>query len=230
MSNTYTDDEFKKVLKNLFSEKKRVKDLQKQLEERGIAKKFQSKLGEAHKLSIAGEYAQLKSDFLEKEKENTHFKNQLERVRPALKKLVEALKNTREELENERKKVPDDLAAALEKMTTLEKQIETLQEEKLRLQKEQDESVSTRQRVIDLEAQLHKIQEAEQKEAQRFESEKNKLVERLAEALAQVQRQAKELKELETNLNAVAQRAESSEHSLEQLETLKQVCPIYPKV
>jgi len=222
VSNTYTDDEFKKVLKNLFSEKKRVKDLQKQLEERGIAKKFQSKLGEAHKLSIAAEYAQLKSDFLEKEKENRHFKNQLERVRPALKKLVDALKHTREELEDERKKAPDDLAAALEKTATLEKQIETLQEEHLRLQKEQDESVATRQRAVDLEAQLQKIQEAEHKEVQRFESEKNKLVERLAEALAQGQRQAKELKELEMNLNAVAQRAESSEHSLEQFETLKQ--------
>lgn len=98
MSNTYTDEDFKKILKNLFTEKKRVKELERQLEEKGLQKRFRAKLSDIHKLSMTEEYAKLKEAYHRKELECDHCKNQLERVRPALKKLLTELKSARREI------------------------------------------------------------------------------------------------------------------------------------
>ena len=82
---THTEEEFKKLLKNLFSEKKRVKELKKRLEGDTLQKNFQTKLSDIQKLAIPDEFAQLKS-------ENVTLKDQLARVKPALKKLAEEYK------------------------------------------------------------------------------------------------------------------------------------------
>ncbi len=96
---TYSEEEFNKVLKNLFTEKKRVKELEKQLEERGAQKKFFTKLSDIHKISIAEEYAKLKEAYHALERERDEIKDQLDKVKPVLKKLVQELLLAREEVE-----------------------------------------------------------------------------------------------------------------------------------
>jgi hypothetical protein len=107
-TDTYTEDEFKRVLKNLFSEKRRVRELEKQLEGKTLQKKFQAKLSDIHKISIAEEYAKLKEAYHNKELECDRLKHQLDQVRPVLKKLINELNRVRQELRGFKQQKQDE--------------------------------------------------------------------------------------------------------------------------
>lgn len=184
-SNTYTEEEFKKVLKTVFTEKKRVKELQKKLEERGVQKKFGAKLSQMHNQSLSEEMAKLQERHAEKELECQQLSEKLDKVRPALKRLVEDLKQAREEVEI--LKTPQGNAF-----------------------------------VQEVEAQLAKVEAREKQESARFEAERSKLVERLAEELSQIQRQTEVIKELReqvshyTNLQHKFEEEAAQKHQIEQ--------------
>jgi chromosome segregation ATPase len=266
-ANTYTEEEFKQVLKNLFAEKKRVKELQKQLEEKGIQKKFQAKLADIHKLSLAEEYAKLKSAYLEKEKEGEHLKKQLEKVRPALKKLVEELKTAQREVATLKAQPtpPSEhfrkaLEEAHQKIKAFEEQKRLLEEEKKRLAQEEGIALDLQKQIVQLEEELERVRKKngsleegqqtfdlkieamakmleeergelarakanEQKEASRFESERSRLVERLAESLSQVQRQAEMINDVREELAASQKKMQEYEQqgmrSAQEMEQLK---------
>ncbi len=126
---TYTEDEFKQVLKNLFAEKKRVRQLQ---------RKFQAKLSTAH---VSDHYSKFKEAYAAKEKECAILYERLSKVKPVIKKLLT-----------------------------------------------QNETAS-------------QLEEKLQKEATRFESEKTKLVEKLAESVSQSHRQTDVIKDLHAEIN-----------------------------
>ncbi|NGX61666.1 MAG: Chromosome partition protein Smc [Chlamydiae bacterium] len=132
-SSTYTEEEFKKILKTLFAEKKRVKELQKQLQQKGVQKKFQTHLSDIQKLSYPDEIAHLNTSFLEKEKEVKTLRKQLEKVRPALRKLIDDLKEAREyihDLESGKEAAKSQTweESLAEYAATQKEQIETLEE------------------------------------------------------------------------------------------------------
>lgn len=87
MGTSYTEEEFKTLLKNLFIEKKRVRELKKQLSE--------ADLGQG---SLKSSYEQLKSAYEDKEKEVSTLQAHLEQIRPMAKRLAEELKKMRQEL------------------------------------------------------------------------------------------------------------------------------------
>ncbi len=239
-SNTYTEDELKKVLKNLFSEKKRVRDLEKQLEEKGLQKRFQAKLADVHKHSLADEYTRLKAVYLEKEVENDDLKSQIARVRPTLKKLMIELKSTTSEIEilksqqctgeNEELKqaleeanhavesLQESNQALLLKLSEHEKEVEVLNSVQCHTHKLEEECEGLREasridadnqqalekqiRALDqdlctardaLTQAQEKAQAHETTHMQHFELERGRLVERLAETVAQMQKQAEML-------------------------------------
>jgi len=214
MQHSHSEEEFKQVLKNLFAEKKRVKELEKQLEEKSVQKKFQTKLTDIHKLSLTEEYAKLKAAYYEKEKESEHYKSQFEKVRPALKKLV------------------DDLKEAHSTITSLKEQLECVALECAALQKSriplEEELKVTRQRVNLLEGQKEvfdqKVQELERtkmeekNERHRLESERGGLVEKLADAFSQMQRQSEMIKDLRFELSSIHKQTQEDEKKIQQLE------------
>lgn len=128
---TYTEDEFKQLLKNLFVEKKRVRQLK---------RKFQTKLVSTH---VTDHYSKFKEAFAAKEKECSLLYERLDKVRPAIKKLL---------IHNEEAK--------------------------------------------QLEERVHK-------EEARFDSEKTKLVEKLAESVSQSQRQTDIIKDLHVEISSL---------------------------
>lgn len=130
---TYTEDEFKQLLKNLFTEKKRVRQLQ---------RKFQSKLSGAN---VSDQFLKFKQAFEAKERECQIFAERLGKVKPAIKKLM--------------------------------------------LQSEEFE----------------KLQEQLRGETSRFEAEKSKLVEKLAESISQSQRQTDVIKDLHKEISSLRQ-------------------------
>ncbi len=245
-SNTYTEEEFKKVLKTLFAEKKRVKDLQ---------KKFQSKLTNIHHHSIADEHAALKTAYVTKEHAFRELKEKFEKVRPALKKLVEDLKSARAEIEilktEEKVSHDEELQKELE---VARAQIGALEDEKQRLvEKEVGELHVVREQILKLEEELNSERELrsalekekhtfdssieelkkalverggaleqaranEQKESHRFEAERSRLVERLAEGLSQVQRLTEMIKDLREENSALHREYEGGEDKLKAYE------------
>ena len=254
-TSTYTEDEFKKVLKTLFAEKKRVKELEKQLEEKGLQKKFQAKLSDIHKLSLSEEYAKLKSAFQEREQESEHLKSQLDKVRPALKKLIMDLKSARAEVEIlKAQRESDDtgdlavsLKEALQKIEALEKEKSLLEVERSQLSKEESDDVQ--RHMLYLQEELEEVrkknsalqegqhtfdqkiesltkaleeaknelahtQASEHKEIHRFEAERGRLVERLADALSQVQRQTEMINDLREELNTCQQQEKQAAQEL----------------
>lgn len=274
-ANTYTEEEFKKILKTLFAEKKRVKELQKQLGEKQLQKKFQTKLTDIHKLSIAEEYAALKTAFGAKEEECRDLRSKLERVRPALKKLVEDLKAARSEIASLKKKeeiscggeLKIRLEKALERASSLERERERLsyekqrleqdkerlEEEKARLLEDEGEALASREQLLGLEEELsaqklrcstieqekqklvsslekaesaleekerelERVKTHEQKEAHRFESERSRLVERLAEGLSQLQRQTEIIHGLREENGVLYRECEGKEDKLRNYE------------
>jgi chromosome segregation ATPase len=202
-SNTYTEDEMKQLLKNLFAEKKKVKELQKQLEERGIQKKFQTRLADIHKLSLTEEYAKLKTAYLEKEKEREHLKSQLTKVRPALKRLVEDLKSAHAEIAKlklqeltPKEEVEKDLIKAkcqIEKLTQEnEKSHNEQQELKKRIVRLEIDLEELRQKNLSLEsakAEMLNLRKDDLRKLECLEAERNSLVKKLAESLCQIQNQ-----------------------------------------
>ncbi len=77
---------------------------------KGLHKKFQTHLSDIHRISIAEEYAKLKNAYHEKEKECETLHGHLEKVKPALKKLVTDLKESREEVELLKMQKPHEAA------------------------------------------------------------------------------------------------------------------------
>lgn len=194
--NTYTEEEFKQVLKNLFAEKKRVKELQKQLEERGIQKKFQAKLADIHKFSLAEEYAKLKSAYADREQESAHYKKQFEKVRPALRRLVDELKAAQREIERfKTQEAPkDEFKELLEKATV---KIRELEQEKLKVSQEAEAALQAERKHTLL---LEEEKEELRKKTELLEVERMHLVDRLAESVGQLQRQTERIEELQENL------------------------------
>ncbi|MCH9609693.1 MAG: Chromosome partition protein Smc [Chlamydiales bacterium] len=139
---TYTEEEFKHLLKNLFVEKKRVRQLQ---------KKFQSKLSGVHDTTSSREYTKVK-------KECEILRRELLKVRSV---------------------------------------IEQLKEER-RLLKERPQGVA--------QEDFDNLQDQGRKEVGRLESEKSKLVEKLAESISQNQRQAEIVKDLHDEINKLREK------------------------
>lgn len=242
-TNTYMEEELKKLLKTLFAEKKRVKDLQKQLDEKGLQKKFHSKLSEVHKTSIDDDYTHLKNAYVGKESECLELREKLEKVRPALKKLVDELKSTRQELDDLRhtaQQTPWQQEEWLGKLSEAHKKIDQFKEENERLLTQVEEGQLFRKELIevreelngvkgqctafelekktlsstlaDLNKLLEQTQAQEHKETGRFEAERSRLVERLADALSQVQRQNEIIKDLRGEIS-ILQRDQVGEGS-----------------
>lgn len=197
-TNTYTEEEFKKLLKGLFAEKKRVKELQKQLENRDVQKKFESKLTDIHQASLTQEI------------EIETYKNQLEKVKPALKKLVEDLRQAREEID----KLHAENLEAKALICTLEEEkgllaqstneFKTTQQEWSRLQVILENERQEKKALEEEKNQLKKVLASKQddlQEAGRIEAERTRLVERLADCLSQMQRQTEIIKELQDELS-----------------------------
>jgi hypothetical protein len=175
---SYSQDEFKKILKNLFAEKKRVKELEKELEGTRIKKKIQSRLAAIPKSSLSEEYVKLKSAYQVKEEENEHLKKQFEKVKPALTKLLTELKKARHELEilkansndYESESLRNALREAQQKIQTLEDQESKIHEESALISKEKSEItvLCEKNKVLEEESErLHKIKvNLEEKERQ----------------------------------------------------------------
>ncbi|MCC5832411.1 MAG: hypothetical protein JJU12_05140 [Chlamydiales bacterium] len=255
-SNTYTEEEFKKVLKTLFAEKKRVKDLEKQLGEKGLKKKFETKLADIHKISVRKEYEELKSAYASKEGDYRNLRSKFERVGPLLKRLVEELKAARAEIETlkkEKERYSLETAAfekewegLLYEKQKLEQDKERLEEEKARLLEEEGEALESREQLLGLEEELsaqkqlcaslesekikigttldgmknaleekerelERVRANEQREAKRFETERSRLVERLAEELSRVQRQAEITKDLREENEGLKRKLEEND-------------------
>lgn len=139
---THTEEEFKKLLKSLFAEKKRVKELKKRLEGSALQKSFQAKLSDIQKLATPEQLAQL-------ERENAQMRAQLSKVKPALKKLAERCKepisekiqeieNKKEELLQqaylEMREMSRKNGRLIEETSVLEHKIEELNDEVKRAQ------------------------------------------------------------------------------------------------
>lgn len=228
-TNTYTEEEFKKLLKTLFAEKKRVKELQKQIEDKHVQKKFQAKLSDIHKRSLSEEYPKLKEAFEEKELEAEMYRGQLEKVKPALKKLVDDLKQARGEIERLKSESPLADTLELNRLHQLNEEaketIRSLEEEKTKWFQKEEELIriedaleterNERGRIEKIlegkEEEVLRLQANEQKEIERFEGERTRLVERLADCLSQIQRQTETLKELQDELNKGHREKESVE-------------------
>ncbi|MCB1180908.1 MAG: hypothetical protein KDK55_02645 [Chlamydiia bacterium] len=168
-TNSYTEDEFKKVLKTLLDEKKKVIQLQDKLKElegtSSLKEKFEEKLVRLQTLKVE-----------EKDQEIALLKEQLGKVKPAIAKLVEELKKAKEE-------------------SVIHKQVEVLPNEKINeLKREVDELKKVREgdfkRLSDLEKALEEKKEELKKNVSQFETERQRLVDRLAKTLSQVQRQS----------------------------------------
>jgi len=244
--NTYTEDEFKKVLKTLFSEKKRVRELQKKLGEKGVHKKFQSKLTDIHKASIDEEFATLENAYVEKERECADLRGKMEKVRPALRKLVDDLKAARSEIEMLKKEKPANDAALKGNLEDANERVAALEKEIARLTSVEDEAITIRGQLLELgekldsleeekkgfdasldalnkgleekDAELERAKGNEQKEVHRFEAERSRLVERLAEVLSQVQLQAEIIKDLRDEMSALHRECEGDEDKLKRYE------------
>ncbi|MEZ5315351.1 MAG: hypothetical protein R3E91_03975 [Chlamydiales bacterium] len=282
-TSVYTEDDLKKILKTLFAEKKRVKELQKQLGEKGLQKKFQNKLVDIHHLAMSEEYTVLRSAYTAKDHECHDLRNKLEKVRPALKKLVDTLQETRLEMESlkeqrehswdqifkERFEKVQEHVSLLEKerenflfeKEKLEKDKQKLEEEKTHLLEEEKNNLAYRERFLKLEedmdsqkllfSNLQKEKEmaeialdeaksilvekerelerawvSEQKDTTRFETERSRLVERLAEGLSQIKDQTeiiKDLRDENANLQSRYQdRVEKLKYCEEQIIQLKE--------
>ncbi|MFC2049352.1 hypothetical protein ACFLR2_01610 [Chlamydiota bacterium] len=236
-SNTYTEEEFKKVLKNLFAEKKRVKDLEKRLEEKGLQKRFQAKLTDIHKLSLSEEYAKLKAALLEKEQECSELKGQVDKVRPALKKLMTDLKNAAFEIETLKSErhshENEELKKAVASIASLQEHNQALEQALAKKEEEGAKLSEAHERIVLLQAEnqhafddqirllkgeldaaqgaLEEVRAHGQKEAERFEAERGHLVERLAETLGQMQRQSEMLTEQREEIALLRKQAEEEE-------------------
>lgn len=166
----HTEEEFKKLLKSLFTEKKRVKELKRRLEESTIHKSFQGKKKEREKSDS--------SELLSKlEKENAVMRAQLEKVKPALRKMAEKYREQNQgkkikQLEEQREEFLEQAyremrelsrknASLIEESSILEHEIEDLKEEVKRAQtyvaKKVQESTILRDLV---EKQKRQIEEA----------------------------------------------------------------------
>lgn len=82
-----TEDEFKKILKNLFTEKKKTKDSKEQGKEKNPKEKFHAKVEKLQTLAFEEELLQVKAALLESEKQRQILHLQVEKSKPALQKL-----------------------------------------------------------------------------------------------------------------------------------------------
>jgi hypothetical protein len=213
--NAYTEEDFKTILKNLFAEKKRVKDLEKRLSNKGLQASFQAKLTDIHKFSLAEEYAKLKTAYLEKEQTCELLKAQLDKVRPALKKFLGDLKNAQEEIASLKELKDTEIDAELQKAlqalevseqrkAALEQHLALIQSEAQKelgeqlleheVQELREQQAACAEYKQTFEDQMRKLQQdviwaqnQGREEIENFGAERSALIERLAEALGQIQ-------------------------------------------
>lgn len=191
---THTEEEFKKLLKNLFAEKKRVKELKKRLEGDNLQKSFQTRLADIQKLAGPDELARIKE-------ENSIIKEQLTRVKPFLRKLAEEYKEksgllTKKEMEEAKRE--KRLAQTLEQLEIIESELEERKTQLRRL----DEERHQERRSHSLAAEEWKLQ---QREFELLKAEFSKLQEQMtktdsaaihkeyAQKIAEIERQKEEL-------------------------------------
>jgi chromosome segregation ATPase len=227
-SSTYTEEEFKKILKNLLAEKKRVKELKQELESSSVQKKFQAKLSDIQRLSYKEE-----EEVLELRSKLRSAKEQLLKVKPALERLVGELKEARDEIEHLKKAPQVDLKEWEEKFEEKEEQLEALKQEistqkEEFLQKEQTSKAEFDQALSDLEKEkiealqvkerlkgeiatlqekekelqkeVKELEEREEQKLRTMEKERERLVEKLSENVEQSQRQTELTKNLQEQL------------------------------
>lgn len=176
-TNIDTEEAFKKLLKSLFAEKKRVKEEQKTP---SVKEKIELK---AHPPSFS-QQAEVES-----------YKNQLTKAKSALNKLVEDLKQAREEIETlhaEHKKAK----ALIGQLEEEKEQTKDLQGEVVRL----EEGLAIERAEKKQLKHTLKAKEQEWQEMGRMKGERMHLVERLAECLSQMQRQTEIIKDLQDKL------------------------------
>lgn len=160
MKGTYSEEEFRQVLKNLFSEKSDV--------------------------------SHLKDAYHEKEQEAHTFKNQIERIRPALKKLLSELQAVKDTLALTQQKN----ALLEEKLSQAEKHLASLESEKqevlsLLSQKNtllETERTGFEQTLAEFKTALEEKQRDHLK-VKALEEERGGLVVRLADTLSQLHNQ-----------------------------------------
>lgn len=184
---TYTEAEFKQLLKNLFAEKKRVRQLQ---------RKFQTKLSTAH---ASDYYSKFKEAYAAKEKECTLLYERLAKVRPVIKKLlserkdVGQLENTLQKetarFESEKAKFVEKLAESVsqsqrqgEIVKDLHEEISNLRSEASKLKEKLDDALRDLEDKQELEQQLYLLQE----EKQKFQEEEETLLEQIKQMQEQL--------------------------------------------
>lgn len=151
MAEVETEEELKRVLKTLFAEKKRVKELEKAVDTQSVHKKFYHKLAHLHKASLAEECRTWKESALQKEQEIADLKEKLRQVSPAIRKLVEALKKT------EREALPEHASA---EEAEWRERSEQLSAKVLLLEQEKERGDAERNRLMErLSESLHQIQQ-----------------------------------------------------------------------
>ncbi len=185
-SHNFTDDDVKRILKNFFAEKKRVKELEKRLE----AQENQNKIYLTEKHPLTEEYTKLKTAYLEQEKERELLKRQQEKIRPALKKLVDNLKQAHAEIAFLKENAATENKE--EEACTHQRALNHANQEALEIELHQLRDALQRQRLqlLKTEEEKRALNEAiaqHKQEIAYLQREKTVLVERLAAALNQNQ-------------------------------------------
>lgn len=210
-SQSCTEEEFKKILKPLLDEKKKVIELQEKLKANHGEKNTKKKFG----ISAENEKGILKDQEIQSLKDN------LAKVKPTIQKLVDELKKTNDELRDikttnsekekdfqrilqEKECQIDELKFYLEKnksqeapissdeLIELQNKIQAEEERSYKLEKENENLI---EKIETLENQQYQKDEKAQLLSKQLDTERAKLVEKLAETLSQFQKQNELLQE-----------------------------------
>jgi len=193
MGSIDTREDIKKLLKQLFLEKKRVRELEKKLDNGDIEQKFQAKLLQQHQSEST---IVLKQQLVEREQQLHQVSQQFHKTKLALKQLFEQLQEAKEKIKTQENLPPQVDAQILEEKEKFYKEaVQELEKDKEGLEEE----------VKGLHQEREKTKEHHEREIQRFESERSRLVEKLAESLSQHQRQQDIVKDLHEEINRLRQ-------------------------
>ena len=203
----YTEEDLKKLLKQLVFEKKRAQALEQKLQESdpSLPQKFHSKLLQKRDGALVAECEQLRLQLVDKEDAIVNLHKQLNKAKPALKQLLEQLQEAQARI----KEYENQPVAQPQAWEEHQKQLHAALAEVTQAKKDKDEGVHA------LHQELDKMREGHQREVQRFENERARLVEKMADSLSQHQRQHEIVKDLHEEINRLRQSNQDLKQHLE---------------
>lgn len=206
MDSTQTEEDLKRLLKQLVLEKKKVRELEKKLGGSEPGQKFQSKLLQKHQATVSEESLLLRQHLTEKEQQLQNINQQLNKTKLALKQVFDQLQEAKEKIKTYENLPPQ---VSLQELEQKEKMYASS------VQKLEQEKRTAVEELKLLQQDLERHKESEQREIQRFENERSRLVEKLAESLSQHQRQQETVKDLHEEINRLRQSNTELKHHLE---------------